>query len=151
MVYSFYLMMNKTRGTPDLSEKNNKALKKPLFRLSNSFIIHGVNFYTSLCKPSHPFVVFFQTFPVETDLFLRENEKGLYCTSVYFLAKSLVGVIRCVYCPVSKMFVRSASRPFCLGARGILYRCFDSPTIYQFLDKFIDYFQVSSPPHINSV
>ena len=33
---------------------------------------------------------------METDLFLRENEKGLYCTSVYFLAKSLVGVIRFV-------------------------------------------------------
>ncbi|CAB4026460.1 white-like, partial [Paramuricea clavata] len=32
------------------------------------------------------------TFPVETDLFLRENEKGIYCTSVYFLAKSLVGI-----------------------------------------------------------
>ena len=35
----------------------------------------------------------FQTFPVETELFLRENEKGIYRTSVYFLAKSLVGVI----------------------------------------------------------
>ncbi|XP_028399589.1 ABC transporter ATP-binding protein/permease wht-1-like [Dendronephthya gigantea] len=32
------------------------------------------------------------TFPLERDIFIRENEKGIYCTSVYFLAKSLVGI-----------------------------------------------------------
>lgn len=32
------------------------------------------------------------TFPVETKIFLREKEKEIYCTSVYFLAKSLVEI-----------------------------------------------------------